>query len=219
MARTEATMTTAAAATTQAQAPAPAPRELRDLVGAGTREIDQLRGEVVELPFFQQVSAIMPGPDLAFGGTMLVLIMLVHAAGVRMLTNRVTDRHQRLLERPTAWRADLLMAGGVMFLLGLHVVEIVVWASALVLAGLVADWRVAGLFAGSTYTTIGYDRILPFGWGMLAPLIAVSGLFTFGWSGSILVDLVGRCQRIKDRAAVLRQDGTARAPPPSPGAP
>ena len=216
MARNEATMTAAA---TQAPAPAPASGELRDLVGTGTRDLDQLRGEVVELPFFQQVSTIMPGPDLAFGGTMLVVIMLVHAAGVRMLTNRVTQRHQRLLERPTAWRADVLMAGGVMFLLGLHVVEIVVWAGALVLSGLVADWRVAGLFAGSTYTTIGYDSILPRGWGMLAPLIAVSGLFAFGWSGSILVDLVGRCQRIKDRAAALRQEGTSRPPPSSPDAP
>jgi hypothetical protein len=36
---------------------------------------------------------------------------------------------------------------------------------------------------------------------MLAPIIAISGLFTFGWSGSILVDLVGRCQKIKDVAA------------------
>ena len=215
MAKTEATTTTA---TTRAQEAAPPAPELRELVGTGTRDLDQLRGEVVELPFFQQVSTIMPGPDLAFGGTMLVVIMLVHAAGVRMLTNRMTQRHQRLLERPTAWRADLLMAGGVMFLLGLHVVEIVVWAGALVLSGLVADWRVAGLFAGSTYTTIGYDAILPRGWGMLAPLIAVSGLFTFGWSGSILVDLVGRCQRIKDRAAALRQEGTSRPPPSSPNA-
>ena len=37
---------------------------------------------------------------------------------------------------------------------------------------------------------------------MLAPIIAISGLFTFGWSGSVLVDLVGRCQKIKDAAAV-----------------
>ena len=43
--------------------------------------------------------------------------------------------------------------------------------------------------------------ILPDGWKMLAPIIAMSGLFTFGWTGSVLVDLVGRCQKIKDAAA------------------
>ena len=74
------------------------------------------------------------------------------------------------------------------------------------------DWRVAGLFAGSTYTTIGYNDILPRGWGMLSPLIAISGLFSFGWSGSVLVDVVARCHRIKDQAAAAaKARGRARA--------
>jgi hypothetical protein len=42
---------------------------------------------------------------------------------------------------------------------------------------------------------------LPDGWKMLAPIIAISGLFTFGWTGSVLADLIGRCQKIKDAAA------------------
>ena len=88
-------------------------------------------------------------------------------------------------------------------LLALHIAESLVWAAALVYSGLVPDWRAAGFFAGNTYTTIGYDSdILPFGWRMLAPIIAISGLFTFGWSGSVLVDQVGRCQKIKDAASV-----------------
>jgi len=36
---------------------------------------------------------------------------------------------------------------------------------------------------------------------MLAPIMAISGLFTYGWSGSVLVDLIGRCQKIKEAAA------------------
>jgi hypothetical protein len=35
---------------------------------------------------------------------------------------------------------------------------------------------------------------------MLAPIIAMSGCSP-GWTGSVLVDLVGRCQKIKDAAA------------------
>jgi hypothetical protein len=68
--------------------------------------------------------------------------------------------------------------------------------------GLVTSWRVAGFFASNTYTTVGYGNIpLAAGWEMVAPIIAISGLFTFGWSGSVLVDIVGRCQRIKDAVA------------------
>ena len=94
----------------------------------------------------------------------------------------------------------------VFILLGLHVFEIFAWAASLVYSGLVPDWRVAGFFAGNTYTTIGYGAfILPDGSKMLAPIIAMSGLFTFGWTGSVLVDLVGRCQKIKDAAAQREQ--------------
>jgi hypothetical protein len=90
-------------------------------------------------------------------------------------------------------------------LLSLHLVEMVAWSAALVYSGLVPDWRTAGFFAGNTYTTVGYGRfVLPAGWRMLAPIIAISGLFTFGWSGSVLVDLVARCQKIKDAAATRK---------------
>ena len=72
-------------------------------------------------------------------------------------------------------------------------------------SGLVRDWRAAGFFAGNTYTTIGYGTfILPFAWRMLAPIIAISGLLTFGWSGSVIVDLLGRCQKIKDAELAQR---------------
>ena len=144
----------------------------------------------------------MPAADLLLGGVMLVVVMLVHTAGVRATTNRVLHRSNVLMARPSRWRADLLMSGMVFALLGLHLLEMFAWAASLVYSGLVPDWRTAGFFAGNTYTTIGYGNfILPDGWKMLAPIIAISGMFTFGWSGSVLVDLIGRCQKIKDAAA------------------
>ena len=38
------------------------------------------------------------------------------------------------------------------------------------------------------------------GWGMLTPIIAVTGLFTFGWTGSVLVSMVGRYNQLRDQA-------------------
>jgi hypothetical protein len=96
------------------------------------------------------------------------------------------------------------MSSTVLALLALHLLELFAWAAALVYSGLIPDWRMAGFFAGNTYTTIGYGTlILPDGWKMLTPIIAISGLFTFGWSGSVLVDLVGRCQKIKEAATAV----------------
>jgi hypothetical protein len=160
-----------------------------------------LSHDVSQVPLLQHLSEVMPAADVLVGGAMLILIMLVHAAGVRAATNHVLHRSKVLLATPTRWRADVLMSSTVFMLLGLHLLEIIAWAAALVYSGLVPNWRLAGFFAGNTYTTIGYGTlILPDGWKMLAPIIAISGLFTFGWSGSVLVDLIGRCQKIKDAA-------------------
>jgi hypothetical protein len=166
---------------------------------AGAAGIDALPRELGDLSAIQPLLQVMPVADMTFGTGVLIVIMLIHAAGVRTVGNYVRRATLRILARPTAWRADALMSSVVFLLLALHVLEIIVWAAALVFAGLVPDWRTAGLFAGNTYTTLGYGAyVLPRGWGMMSPLIAISGLFTFGWSGSVLVDLVARCQKIKD---------------------
>lgn len=170
---------------------------------AGAAGIDALPRELGDLSAIQPLLQVMPVADLTFGAGVLILIMLIHAAGVRTVGNYVRGATLRILARPASWRADVLMSSVVFLLLALHVLEIIVWAAALVLAGLVPDWRTAGLFAGNTYTTLGYGAyVLPRGWGMVSPLIAISGLFTFGWSGSVLVDLVARCQKIRDATSV-----------------
>ncbi len=187
-----------------AEIPTKTTRGAGDSVDSGIAAIEALPGDIAQIPLFQHFNAVLPAADLVFGTAMLLLIIIFHAAGVRFVTSHVVRRSKLILQRPTTWRADLLMSGAVFMLLTLHLSEIVIWAAALVYSGLVADWRAAGFFAGNTYTTVGYGAfVLPLGWHMLAPIIAISGLFTFGWSGSVLVDLVGRCQKIKD-AAVSR---------------
>jgi len=175
----------------------PSPDALRQIPGT----IERGAADIAQLPLFEHLSAVMPAADLIFGGALLVFIILVHAAGVRSVTSHVATRSAAIMLRPTLWRADLLMGSIVFLLLALHVTEMMIWAAALVYSNLVSDWRTAGFFAGNTYTTVGYgDFVLPNGWRMLAPIIAMSGLFTFGWSGSVLVDFVQRINKIRDAA-------------------
>jgi len=175
----------------------PSSDALRQIPGT----LERGAADIAQLPLFEHLSAVMPAADLIFGGALLVFIILVHAAGVRSVTSHVATRSAAIMLRPTLWRADLLMGSIVFLLLALHVTEMMIWAAALVYSNLVADWRTAGFFAGNTYTTVGYgDFVLPNGWRMLAPIIAMSGLFTFGWSGSVLVDFVQRINKIRDAA-------------------
>ena len=124
------------------------------------------------------------------------------------------------MQRPARWRADLLMGSIVFMLLALHTVEMLLWTMALVYSNLIPDWRSAGFFAGNTYTTVGYGAfILPDGWRMLAPIIAMSGLFAFGWSGSVLVDFVRRINLLRDAANNVVTASTADAVRPDPHQP
>jgi hypothetical protein len=181
------------------------PAEARDAL----TKVESIGGDV---PFIQHMTEVMPVPDFVFGGGMLLAIVLIHATGMRMLTDRFEIRIQSLGRLKSTWRPDLLLGVVVMLMLLLHLFEIWVWAAALVYSGLVQDWRAAGFFAANTYTTVGYGNfLLPMGWHMLAPIIAMSGLFTFGWTGSVLVEVVRRCQAAKasalrSRASEARHD-------------
>jgi hypothetical protein len=186
------------AAAPDAQPMAP-PQNTPSVLDGGVAQIEAIPSDITQIPFIEHMSQVMPAVDLVFGATMLVAIVLIHAAGVRVVTNYVSRRSTSLLLHPQLWRADVLMGTTVFLLLFLHIGEIFIWAAALTYSGLLSDWRTAGFFAGNTYTTLGYGTfVLPPKWEMLAPIMAISGLFTFGWSASVLVDLVSRCQKIKD---------------------
>ena len=144
-------------------------------------ELAKVEALSAELPLIQHLTEVMPVPDFFFGGGMLLAIVLVHATGMRMLTDRFEKRLLTFGIMHSTWRPDVLMGLVVSLMLLLHLLEIWVWAAALMYSKLVADWRAAGFFAANTYTTVGYGNfVLPEGWHMLAPIIAMSGLFTFG---------------------------------------
>jgi hypothetical protein len=180
-------------------------------------ELSKVESLGAELPLIQHMTQVMPVPDFVFGGGMLLVIVLIHAAAMRMLTDRFESSMQALGSRGSTWRPDLLMGVVVLLMLLLHLLEIWVWSAALVYSGLVDNWRAAGFFAANTYTTVGYGNfLLPDGWHMLAPIIAMSGLFTFGWTGSVLVEIVRRCQEAKAVAVrARRRDSGKDKPPPA----
>ena len=161
------------------------------IVGEAERRAEQV------LPVLQA----LPAGDLILGGLMLVIIVMIHGASMRLTMGHILRRSKILAQHPSGWSADIMLAGAILMLLTVHLVETGVWTAVLVHSHLVSNWRDAGFFAANTYTTLGYGSvILPAPWKMLAPIMAISGLFTFGWTGSVLVDIVGRVNRLKDLA-------------------
>ncbi len=143
----------------------------------------------------------LPVPDIMFGGGVLVLVVMFHAFWIRLVTGSFLKRSQGIRARASMWRADLLFASAVVALLALHLAEVVLWSAALILGDIVGDWSKAAYFAANCYTALGEPFSLPHAWRIVPPIIAISGIFTFAWTASVLVDFVSRYNGL--RAAIL----------------
>ena len=68
-----------------------------------------------------------------------------------------------------------------------HLIEILIWGYVLSWSGLISNTHRAVIFAGSTYTTVGFGtNPLPLNWDLVMVVIALNGMVAFGWSISVL---------------------------------
>jgi hypothetical protein len=161
---------------------------------------------------------IFPRGALLLGGLVLLGVVLVHGVLMRWAQAHVARHEPEIRRAPAEWKVDLVMVSVVLTLLGAALLEVLAWTAALKYAGLMPAWTAAAAFAASSYTTLGDAvHVPPPGWRMLGPIIAISGLFTFGWSGSVLVEVTRRLSVVRDLARARRQQaGAPDASPPSP---
>ncbi len=154
----------------------------------------------------------LPLPDLVFGGAMLVLVIMFHAICMRFITGAVIGRFVAIRSRPSLWRADSVFALTVFAVLAVHLSEVLLWSSALVVSHIVDDWARAAYFAANCYTALGEPFSLPHAWRMLPPIIAISGIFTFAWTASVLVDFVSHYNELRAEILTRHQGQSADHP-------
>jgi hypothetical protein len=133
-----------------------------------------------------------PLAALGIGAFILVSLALFHGVGLHHIL-RITRRSERrlLLGRPHLIRAGFNFGWSIFLMLWLHIAEILIWALTLNHLGLIARVHDAIYFCANAYTTLGYGTVaLETQWRNISPIIAISGLFTFAWTTSTLVDVV-----------------------------
>ena len=133
-----------------------------------------------------------PMAALVIGGFMLVLLVLLHGAGLHgILVFRARNERRLRMGRPHIVAALLLFGASVFLMLALHIAEFMIWAFALIRMGLIAHAYDALYFCANAYTTLGYGNVdLGQHWRNIAPIMGISGLFTFAWTTSVLVTVV-----------------------------
>lgn len=156
-----------------------------------------------------ELSAPEPVLEIAVGTLILIVVIFVHGAGIRAINQRFSKSWIHVSSITSHWRLNLLLAGTIASLTALHFAETLIWAIPIYVRGFIPSMRDSYYYVLESYTTLGQGNIsLPDRWRLIGPIIAISGLFTFGWTGSVLVSIMtefgkldrARAKVLKDRA-------------------
>jgi len=148
-----------------------------------------------------------PIAALGIGALVLVFLALFHGMGLHWILfwQRRGERRLRV-SRPRLIAASFLFGWSVFLMLDLHLVEILLWAFALNSAGLIEHTYDAIYFCANCYTTLGMGKVdVGEHWRIISSIIGISGLFTFAWTTSALVDVVASNRRLLDQLEEERE--------------
>ena len=149
---------------------------------------------------------LTPVWEIVFGTLPLVVTLFIHGIGMYAVQSRF-ERHVKR-EPGTRLRNELFFGAMILLMLATHLVEIIVWTATLLFVGAIASLRDAFYYVAGTYTTLGYgEDTLPRAWRLLGPMIAISGLFAFGWTTGVLVNLVSQAYRERMKLGSGRNAG------------
>ena len=142
--------------------------------------------------------------ELGLGGGLLVASVLLHGIGMWIVQRTFLRAWPREPDAPV--RRQLVFGSLIAMMLATHIAQMGLWAAALIAIGAVGTFREAFYFASVTYTTLGYEETkLPMQWRLLAPFMAMAGVFAFGWTTGVLVSLVTRANLDYSRDPALRR--------------
>ncbi len=126
--------------------------------------------------------------ELGFGLLILVLIIAVHGWCMGVVTKFFAVRFARFGPNTAHWRVSFLVGVTIALLASVHLMETLIWTLPIWWLGLISGFRDTFYFVLESYTTLGAaDVVLPESWRLIGPMIAISGLFTFSWTGSVMV--------------------------------
>ena len=129
-------------------------------------------------------------PAYALGKLILLFVMLVHGLVLLQVAKRYEVKSFLYLSERKYSAVALIFYLSILYLFLTHIAEIIIWGVSLWTFNLLPALGESILFAGSTYTAMGFmDDLLPPGWKMMAIIIAFSGMFSFAWTASTMISM------------------------------
>jgi hypothetical protein len=164
-----------------------------------------------------ELSTPNPVLELVLGTLTMIVIIFVHGVGIRAINRQFSKSWIHVSDTTPLWRLDVMLALIIGSLATLHFTETLLWAAPVYMLGLIPSLRDSYYYVLQSYTTLGTGVVgLPDQWRLIGPIIAMSGLFTFGWTASVLVSVMTEFGKM-DRARAERHKG--RGPSEGAGGP
>ena len=123
---------------------------------------------------------------------------LIHGLGLLALLYRQTSQWPRIEAdfRPRRNLPVFLLL--FLVIVGLHLVEIFLWAFVYFWRGGFPDFATAVYYSTTSYTTVGYGDVLPLGpWRLVGALESLAGVLLLGWSAAFFFSVVSRFFEIR----------------------
>jgi hypothetical protein len=130
---------------------------------------------------------------LLIGTGMLVGCLLSYGITIGLLLQLALRLIRKGYTGLVFWKNMSIMVLVSLLMGATHLIQIALWALALLLVGEVADFETAFYCSAQNYTALGYgDVVLSRQWRLLGPLEAVNGLLLFGLSTATIFALMSR---------------------------
>jgi hypothetical protein len=139
-----------------------------------------------------------PLGELSLATTILVPIIIIHGWCLGQVSKLFSGRFALYTPATPAWRPSALTFVTIAILVVIHLLETLLWTVPLLQLGIMRNFRDAYYYVLEAYTTLGEGNVtLPDQWRLVGPVIAISGLFTFGWTGSVLVYVMSQQGKLR----------------------
>ena len=148
--------------------------------------------------------------NFALATVMVATTVVIHFAGLILLLWILRNRGHRLrAHESTAGQAAAILFV-VLGLVGIHTVEIWLYAFLYLVVEAMPDFETALYFSTASFTTLGYgDVVLSPRWRTLGAIEGANGLLLFGWSTAFLTSVTGRLRMLEHDWLEQRAEGAA----------
>lgn len=136
--------------------------------------------------------------EIIVGLILIICTLTIHSIGMYAVVRKFELNWPVFLNQKNEFIRQVYFVRLLINMLLSLIFEVLLIAIVLYLIQAFHDLRTAFYLTDEDYTTLGFgDILLPPNWRQLALFIAMSGVFSFGWSTGVLVNLVGKIYEVE----------------------